>query len=153
MNTNRAKDINPLLRPSQAPFGAPEFHLYSVEQYKEAFDKGIAEKRADIDRIIDNTEPPTFANTIDALEISGRLLEKVSLIFSTLNESDGSDAMTEVENYALPLLTELNAYIYMNEKLFNRIRAIYDARESLLLDEEQSIVLCTARRGAEHSAM
>ena len=142
MNTNRVKDTNPLLRPSQAPFGAPEFHLYSVEQYKEAFDKGIAEKRADIDRIIDNTEPPTFANTIDALEISGRLLEKVSLIFSTLNESDGSDAMTEVENYALPLLTELNAYIYMNKKLFNRIRTIYDARESLSLDEEQSIVLC-----------
>ncbi|MBQ4063635.1 MAG: hypothetical protein IJC92_05100 [Bacteroidaceae bacterium] len=64
------------------------------------------------------------------------------LIFSTLNESDGSDAMTEVDNYVVPLLTELNAYIYMNDTLFNRIRTIYDAREGLALDEEQNIVLC-----------
>lgn len=132
---------NPLLRHSQAPFGAPEFNLYSVEQYKEAFDKGIAEKRADIKRIIESNEPPTFANTIEAMEQSGRLLEKVSLIFFALNESDNTDAMTEVENYAVPLLTELNAHIYMNDTLFNRIRTIYDARESLSLDEEQTIVL------------
>lgn len=133
---------NPLLRTSQAPLGAPEFHLYSVEQYKEAFKVGIAEKRAEIEKIVENREAPTFANTIDALEISGRLLEKVLLIFSTLNESDGSDAMTEVDNYVVPLLTELNAYIYMNDTLFNRIRTIYDAREGLALDEEQNIVLC-----------
>ena len=50
--------------------------------------------------------------------------------------------MTEVDNYVVPLLTELNAYIYMNGTLFNRIRAIYDARSGLALDEEQSIVLC-----------
>ncbi len=138
---NPDNKTNALLRNSQAPFGAPEFHLYSVEQYKEAFEKGIAEKKGDINNIIENSEAPTYANTIDALELSGRLLEKVSQIFFTLSESDGSDAMTEVENHVVPLLTELNAYIYMNATLFNRIRAIYNAKESLSLTEEQTIVL------------
>lgn len=141
MNTNQSNNINPLLRPSQAPFGAPEFHLYSVEHYKEAFEKGIAEKRNEVNDIIENSETPTFANTIDALEQSGKLLEKVSLIFSALNESDGNDAMVEVENYILPLQTELNASVYMSDKLFARIRTLYDARESLSLSEEQAIVL------------
>lgn len=141
MNTNQSNNINPLLRSSQAPFGAPEFHLYSVEHYKEAFEKGIAEKRNEVNDIIENSETPTFANTIDALEQSGKLLEKVSLIFSALNESDGNDAMVEVENYILPLQTELNASVYMSDKLFARIRTLYDARESLSLSEEQAIVL------------
>lgn len=141
MNTNQSNNINPLLRPSQAPFGAPEFHLYSVEHYKEAFEKGIAEKRNEVNDIIENSETPTFANTIDALEQSGKLLEKVSQIFSALNESDGNDAMVEVENYILPLQTELNASVYMSDKLFARIRTLYDARESLSLSEEQAIVL------------
>lgn len=141
MNTNQSNNINPLLRPSQAPFGAPEFHLYSVEHYKEAFEKGIAEKRNEVNDIIENSETPTFANTIDALEQSGKLLENVSLIFSALNESDGNDAMVEVENYILPLQTELNASVYMSDKLFARIRTLYDARESLSLSEEQAIVL------------
>ena len=130
-----------LLRDSKAPFGAPEFHLYSVDQYKDAFEKGIAEKRADIKKIIENSDAPTFENTIEAIEKSGKLLDKVSLIFFTLNESDNSDEMTEVENHVVPLLTDLSGYIYMNDSLFARIRTLYDAKEDLGLDEEQAIVL------------
>ena len=130
-----------LLRDSKAPFGAPEFHLYSVDQYKDAFEKGIAEKRADIKKIIENSDAPTFENTIEAIEKSGKLLDKVSLIFFTLNESDNSDEMTEVENHVVPLLTDLSGYIYMNDSLFARIRTLYDAKENLGLDEEQAIVL------------
>ena len=132
---------NALLRESQAPFGAPEFHLYSVADFKEGFDKGIAEKRADIKKIIENSEEPTFENTIEAMEKSGRLFDKVANIFFTLNESDNSDEMTEVENYVTPLLTDLAGYVYMNDTLFARIRTLYDNRASLALDEEQSIVL------------
>ena len=58
---------NALLRDSKEPFGAPEFHLYSVADYKEGFDKGIAEKRADIKKIIEEQEAPTFKNTIEAM--------------------------------------------------------------------------------------
>ena len=132
---------NALLRESQAPFGAPEFHLYSVADFKDGFDKGIAEKRADIKKIIENSEEPTFENTIEAMEKSGRLFDKVANIFFTLNESDNSDEMTEVENYVTPLLTDLAGYVYMNDTLFARIRTLYDNRASLALDEEQSIVL------------
>ena len=138
---SNSDNTSALLRDSKAPFGAPEFSLYTVEQFREGFEKGIAEKRADIKKILENSEAPTFENTIEALECSGKLLDKVSNIFFTLNESDNSDEMTEVENYAIPLLTELNGYICMNDTLFARIRAIYDNKENLSLNEEQTIVL------------
>ena len=132
---------NSILKESKAPFGAPEFNTFRVEDYKAAFDQGFAEKRAEIKAIIENSEEPTYANTIDALEMSGRTLDKVSCIFFTLNESDNSEAMTEIENYVVPKLTELSGYVYMNDTLFNRINTLYNKKESLGLDEEQSIVL------------
>ena len=80
---NKEQESNSILKESKAPFGAPEFATLKVEDYKEAFDKGFAEKRADIKAIIENTDEPTFANTIDALEMSGKTLDKVSAIFFT----------------------------------------------------------------------
>ena len=130
-----------ILNESKAPFGAPEFHLYQTADYLEAFKTGIEEKRADIKRIIENSEAPTFENTIDALELSGKSLEKVSSIFFNLNESDNTPEMTDIENAVSPLLTELSGYIFMNDSLFTRIRTLYDNRESLHLSEEQMIVL------------
>ena len=135
------EEKNSILKDSNAPYGAPEFAKFKIEDYKEAFDLGFAEKRAEIDAIIANPEAPTFANTIDALELSGKILDKVSSIFFNLNESENTPQMTEIEEYVVPKLTELSGYIYMNETLFNRIRTIYDTRESLGLNEEQSIVL------------
>ena len=140
-NRGGSDEKNSILKESNAPFGAPEFENFKVEDYKEAFDRGFAEKRADIKRIIENSEAPTYANTIDALEISGKTLEKVTSIFFTLNESDNTEEMTEIENYVVPKMTELNGYIFMNDTLFNRIRTLYDAKESLGLNEEQCIVL------------
>ena len=132
---------NSILAGSNAPFGAPEFNNFRIEDYKAAFDYGFAEKRADVKAIIENKEKPTFANTIDALELSGKTLDKVSSIFFNLNESENTPQMTEIEEYVVPKLTELSAYIYMNDTLFSRIRALYDKRASLGLDEEQMIVL------------
>lgn len=140
-NSGGSDEKNSILKESNAPFGAPEFENFKVEDYKEAFDRGFAEKRADIKRIIENSEAPTYANTIDALEISGKTLEKVTSIFFTLNESDNTEEMTEIENYVVPKMTELNGYIFMNDTLFNRIRTLYDTKESLGLNEEQCIVL------------
>ncbi len=130
-----------LLSDSKAPFGAPEFHLYNIDDYLDAFKTAIEEKRADVKNIINNSDAPTFANTIDALELSGKNLDKVSSIFFNLNESDNTPQMTEIENAVTPMLTELNGYIYMNDTLFDRIRTLYEKRESLHLDEEQNIVL------------
>lgn len=130
-----------LLSDSKAPFGAPEFHLYNIDDYLDAFKTAIEEKRADVKNIINNSDAPTFANTIDALELSGKNLDKVSSIFFNLNESDNTPQMTEIENAVTPMLTELNGYIYMNDTLFGRIRTLYEKRESLHLNEEQNIVL------------
>ena len=136
-----AENKNTILAQSEAPFGAPEFDKFKIEDYKEAFDIALAENRADIKAIILNSEEPTFANTIDALELSGRTLDKVSSIFFNLNESENTPQMTEIEEYVVPKLTELSGYIYMNDTLFNRIRSIYDKKETLGLNEEQMIVL------------
>lgn len=135
------REKNALLCESKAPFAAPEFNRYKTSDFAEAFKIAIDEKRADIKRIIDNEETPTYANTIDALELSGRLLDKVSAIFFTLNESDNSPEMTDIENEVTPMLTELSGFVYMNDTLFTRIKSLYEQRESLSLDEEQMIVL------------
>ena len=134
-------ETNSILKESKAPFGAPEFGNFKIEDYKTAFDKGLEEKRKEIAAIIRNSDEPTFANTIDALETSGKKLTKVSSIFFNLNESENTPQMTEIEEYAVPKLTELSGYIYMNDTLFNRIRTLHDKKESLGLNEEQSIVL------------
>ena len=139
--SNKQEETNSILKESSAPFGAPEFDKFKIEDYKEAFDRGFAEKRAEVKAILENSEAPTFANTIDALELSGKTLDKVSAIFFNLNESENTPQMTEIEEYVVPKMTELSGYIFMNDTLFNRIRAIYDAKESLGLNEEQSIVL------------
>lgn len=131
---------NTLLKESNAPFGAPEFDKFKVEDFKEAFDKGFEEKRADIKAIIENEEAPTYANTIDALELSGRTLDRVGSIFFNLNESDNTPQMREIEEYVVPKMTELSGYVYMNDTLFNRIRTLYN-KETLSLAEEQNIVL------------
>ncbi|MBR6691078.1 MAG: M3 family metallopeptidase [Bacteroidaceae bacterium] len=140
-NTAPAEKGNTLLSESTAPFGAPEFDKIEIEDYKEAFDQGFAQKRADVKAIIENKEEPTYANTIDALEMSGKILEKVSSIFFTLNESNNNEQMVEIENYVIPKMTELNGYIFMNDTLFSRIKALYDNRTGLWLTEEQAIVL------------
>ena len=140
-NGTTAGEGNTILAESKAPFGAPEFDKFKIEDYKEAFDIALAEKRADIKAIIENGDEPTFANTIDALEMSGKTLDKVSSIFFNLNESNNSPEMVEVENAVTPLLTELSGYIFMNDSLFARIRTLYDNKTSLGLNEEQLIVL------------
>ncbi len=132
---------NTILAESKAPFGAPEFGKFQIGDYKEAFDIALAEKRADIKAIIENSEEATFANTVEALELSGKKLDRVSSIFFNLNESENTPQMTEIEEYVVPKLTELSGYIYMNDTLFARIRSIHDKRETLGLDEEQMIVL------------
>ena len=138
---SQKEKCNSILKESKAPFSAPEFNNFKVEDYKEAFDRGFAEKRAEVKKILENGDAPTFENTIDALEMSGKTLDKVSAIFFNLNESENTPQMTEIEEYVVPKMTDLNGYIFMNDTLFNRIRSIYDAKESLSLNEEQMIVL------------
>jgi peptidyl-dipeptidase Dcp len=136
-----AQDQNPLLAPWTGPFGAPPFDLFKTEQFRPAFDIALAEQNAEIAVIADSPEPPTFANTIEALERSGRTLERVSLVFFNLTNTDTDDTLDAIERDIAPLLSRHNSAIYLNETLFRKVETLYAQRETLGLTPEQARVL------------
>ena len=138
---NGGQPENPLMADSALPYGAPEFSKYEPTDYEEAFLEGFKRQRAEIDAIVACTDAPTFDNTIGALERSGRLLGKVSGIFFNLSETDADSIMKETEKRIMPLMTEHNAYMTMNETLFARVKTIYDNKANLGLTREQEMVL------------
>ena len=138
---NGGQPENPLMADSALPYGAPEFSKYEPTDYEEAFLEGFNRQRAEIDAIVACTDAPTFDNTIGALERSGRLLGKVSGIFFNLSETDADSIMKEAEKRIMPLMTEHNAYMTMNETLFTRVKTIYDNKANLGLTREQEMVL------------
>ena len=138
------KDIfesNPLLAPSPNPFGAPAFDRIKPDHYEPAFAAAIDRAKAEVDAICSNTEPPTFANTIEALERSGEALERVSSVFFNLNEACTDDRMHAIAEAVSPKLTGYSMYVRLNPVLFDRIKAVYDKRESLCLNPEQARLL------------
>lgn len=132
---------NPLLTESSNPYGAPQFDKIKNEHYLPAFKKGIEEGKAEIDAIVSNTEEPTFENTIEALEYSGRTLNKVSSVFFNLMEADTDDEMQKIAEEVSPLLTEYSMYVSLNKPLFERVKAVYNERETLGLDATQRKLL------------
>lgn len=125
----------------QTPFGVPPFEKIKPEHYMPAFEAGIKEQMADFEAIINNSEEPTFENTIAAYEVSGQLLAKVSRVFFNVNESTTSDEMQEIAKKVTPMLSEAMDNISLNEKFFNRVKAIYDQKDQLGLTMEQMSVL------------
>ena len=147
---------NPFLTESPYEYGATPFDLIKTEHYLPAFQEGIKEAKAEIDAIVNNPQAPTFDNTIVALENSGFLLNKVANVFYNLNESDTNDQMQAIAEQIAPMMTEYSMYISLNEKLFERVKAVYEVRESLHLDADQMELLSDtyksfARNGANLS--
>jgi peptidyl-dipeptidase Dcp len=136
-----AHDQNPLLSPWTGPFGAPPFDLVKAEQFRPAFDTALAEQNAEIAAIAASSEPPTFANTIEALERSGRTLDRVSLLFFNLTNTDTDDTLDAIERDIAPLLSRHNSAIYLNETLFRKVETLYTQCETLGLTSEQARVL------------
>jgi peptidyl-dipeptidase Dcp len=132
---------NPLLEPWQGPFEAPPFDRIEPSHFGAAFEAAFAEHEAEIGRIAGNPEPPTFANTIEALERGGRMLDKVASVFFNLAGSDTNDAIKAIEREIAPRLSRHQSAIYLNESLFQRVAKLYAERASLALDAEQSRVL------------
>lgn len=132
---------NPLLTESKLPYGAPQFDKIKNEHYIPAFEQGIAEAKTEVDAIVANAEEPTFENTIEALEYSGQTLDRVSSIFYNLMEADTNDEMQDIAEKISPMMTEVSMYISLNEKLFERIKAVYEKRESLGLEQDQMRLL------------
>jgi len=133
-------DENPLLTAWTTPFGMPPFAAIRPEHYRPAFETAIAEHQREIAAIADNPEPPTFANTVEAMERAGRLLDRVASVFFNLTGAHTSDALEAIELEVAPLLSRHRSAIYLNETLFQRIDAIVKAAP-VDLDAEQARVL------------
>ena len=132
---------NPLLIEQNTPYGVPAFDKVKIEHYMPAFEKAIAENKAEIEAIVNNPEAPTFANTIEALDRSGELLDKVVGVFFNVLEADGNDEMNKIAEEVTPLLSELSDGIILNDALFQRVKAVYEQRETLGLNDEQMRLL------------
>ena len=132
---------NPLLTEQNTPYGVPAFDKVKIEHYMPAFEKAIAENKAEIEAIVNNPEAPTFANTIEALDRSGELLDKVLGVFFNVLEADGNDEMNKIAEEVTPLLSELSDGIILNDALFQRVKAVYEQRETLGLNDEQMRLL------------
>ena len=138
---------NPLLTESQAPFGAPEFDKIKNEHYLPAFEAGIAEAKAEIDAIVANQDEPTFENTIEAMEISGRTLNRVAGIFYNLMEANTNDQMQEIAEKIAPMMTEYSMYVSLNDALFQRVKAVYEKKDALGLEQDQMKLLEDSYKG------
>ena len=142
---------NPLLTESTLPFGAPQFDKIENRHYLPAFEQAIKEGKADIDAIVNNPDTPTFENTIEALEFAAGKLEKIGSIFYNILEADANDELQEIAEKLSPMLTEFDMYVNLNEKLFQRVKAVYDQRESLNLAPDQQMLLKKKYKGFERN--
>ena len=134
-------ESNPFLSEYTTEFQIPPFELIKTEHYMPAFEEGIKQHNAEIEAIINNPEAPTFENTILALDISGKLLNKVSYVFFALSESDNDSLMTAISEKAYPMISAHSDAMLMNDKLFQRVKAIYDRKDSLGLNTAQMRLL------------
>ncbi|HUI20034.1 MAG TPA: M3 family metallopeptidase [Methylocella sp.] len=132
---------NPLLAPWTGAFEAPPFNRISPGHFEEAFDAALARAQAEVAAIADDLSPPSFANTIDALERSGSDLTRVAAVFFNLTSADTNDALEAVEREMAPRLARHRSEIYLNDKLFRRIAALHAQRGELGLDPERLRVL------------
>jgi len=132
---------NPLLSDWTGAHGLPEFSVATPDRFRPAFDEALAAHRAEIDAIAAGPAPATFANTIEALEKSGRALDRVSNVFFVLAGADTSDEIEAVERDISPLLARHSNAMYLNRALFARIADLWARRDTLGLNAEQARVL------------
>src|SRR5690554_150312 len=123
------------------PFGTPPFDQITFEDYKPAFLAGMEQQTEEVEAIINNTEEPTFENTIVALDNSGKTLSRVSRVFYGLRGTNTDDKMNALAEELSPLLSAHSDNIYLNEDLFKRIKAVHDNSVNLNLTTEQSRLL------------
>ena len=147
---------NPFAGKSPLLYQAPPFDRIQESDYLPAFEEGMRQQRAEIDAIARNPEPPTFENTIVAMERSGGLLTRVSKVFFNMDQSDTNPAIQKIKAEVAPKLAAHSDAIYLDPKLYARVKAIYDKRETLGLDPESKYLverdrLAFVRAGAELS--
>lgn len=139
---NKTSDIdNPFFSKYKTPFEVPPFDKIKAEHFMPAYLKGFEEQKNNIDRIINNPEEPTFKNTIKALEYSGEMLTKVSRVFSSLNSANTNDTLQAINRELSPLSSRHRDDINLNEKLFLRVKSVFENMDRFNLTEEEKKVL------------
>ncbi|MDC6366545.1 MULTISPECIES: M3 family metallopeptidase [Flavobacteriaceae] len=128
---------NPLLK----PFNKAPFSQIKNEHFKPAFLQAIEEAKKEIDEIAQNSESPTFANTLEALDFSGRQLDRISSIFFNLNAAETNEEIQKIAQEVSPLLSEFGNDIILNKDLFKRVKSVYERKENLNLTPEQETLL------------
>jgi len=148
-----AQAANPLLEKYNTPYETIPFNKIKNEHYLPAIEVAMKEHNKEIDAIVNNTKPATFENTIVALEKSGALLTKVTTPFFNLLGAETNDEMQAIAQKVSPMLSEHGNAITLNDKLFARVKAVYDAKDKLKLTAEQQMLLQkTYDRFAENGA-
>ncbi|MFV7783158.1 M3 family metallopeptidase [Shewanella marisflavi] len=132
---------NPFFKPYDTFMGIPDFDKIKPEHYLPAFKAGVAQQKAEIQAIIDNPNAPTFANTIEAMEYSGKLTTKVASVFYNLTSADTNAQLQAISKEVSPMLSAAGDDILLNDKLFQRVKAVYQQRDSLSLNTAQQKLL------------
>jgi len=151
-----AKAVNPFFAQSTLPFQAPPFDKIHDSDYAPAFDEGMKEQLAEVDKIANQADAPNFDNTIVALERTGATLTRVSKVFFALAQANTNDTLQKIQEDYAPKLAAHQDAIFLNAKLYARVKKLYDDRASLGLDAESSRLLdryhlAFVRAGAELS--
>src|SRR5579863_10664087 len=127
---------NPFYAPSALPFHAPPFDRIKDEDYQPAIEAGMAQQLVEIERIADEAAPPTFENTLVAFQRSGRLYSRARAAFSAVSQASTNPALQGAKTALAPKIAAHEDAIYLNQKLFDRVAAIYRQRATLKLDAE-----------------
>ncbi|MDD8020311.1 MAG: M3 family metallopeptidase [Acidobacteriota bacterium] len=135
------EEANPLLSEFKTPFGTPPFELIKNEHFLPAIKKGIEAQQAEIEAIVNNPKPPTFENTILAFDRTGKLLSRVMAVFGTLQGANTSPELQKIALEATPLTSQHRSSIYLNDRLFGRIKNVYERRSQLKLGKEEKFLL------------
>lgn len=140
-NKETEEKMNPFLSEYTTPFGVPPFDKIENEHFIPAFEEGMKMQREEIDLIVNNSDAPTFKNTIGALDKSGELLGKVNGVFFRLRSAETNDELDSIARVIMPVLTAHSSSISLNPELFERVRVLHENAETLDLSEEQAMVL------------
>jgi len=146
-NEQKTETTNPLLLTYDTPFNVPPFDKVKDEHFKPAFEEALKQHKMEIDSIVNNTDEPTFANTIVALENAGGLLSQVSTVFFNLNSANTNDTIQAIAKDMAPILSAHSDEISLNAKLFGRIKSMWDKRQTLGLDTEDAKLLEETYKG------
>lgn len=136
-NNNTSNNDNPFFKPYTDQYGTPPFDKIGLDDYMPAFEEGIEQHQQEIDSIANDTAAPTFVNVIEKLEFGGVLLKKVSSVFFNLNAADTNNNMDSLAQKITPMLTEHGDNLYLNDKVFQKVKKLYDERTTLGLNAEQ----------------